>query len=169
MRKGRILREKRDSNQSSSYVELDEWKIRISGRKTVNWSAYGKRTGKKNILREKLSGKVYLEDISVCTKPLLKVCVANQNIRKINLTIWFFFSYIFFSRFSCGEDQLKMCFKMLFFCELLFSRFFLPKTNENSKNLPCLFTRQVFAYNQPSSTAFSSQTKLEENNIHVDR
>lgn len=115
MRKGGILREKRDSNQSSSYVELDEWKIRISGRKTVNWSAYGKRTGKKNILREKLSGKVYLEDISVCTKPLLKVCVANQNIRKINLTIWFFFSYIFFSRFSCGEDQLKMCFKMFFF------------------------------------------------------
>ena len=77
MRKGQILREKRDSNQSSSYVELDEWKIRISGRKTVNWSAYGKKTGKKNIFREKLSGKVYLEDISVCNKPLLKVCVAN--------------------------------------------------------------------------------------------
>ena len=47
MRKGQILREKRDSNQSTSYVELDEWKIRISGRKTVNWSAYGKKTGKK--------------------------------------------------------------------------------------------------------------------------
>ena len=133
MRKGQILREKRDSNQSTSYVELDEWKIRISGRKTVNWSAYGKKTGTKNIFREKLSGKVYLEDISVCNKPLLTVCVGNQNIRKINLTIWFFFSYIFFSRFSCGEDQLKMCLKIFFFCELLFSRFFLPKQMKTLK------------------------------------
>lgn len=51
----------------------------------------------------------------------------------------------------------------MFFCELLFSHFFLPKQMKTKKNLPCLFTRQVFAYNQPSSTAFSSQTKLEEN------